>query len=121
MHRRRRSILIFILWLSDSTFVRVLISLPLQGFDEFMNLVLDEAAEVFVKEAKPRRDIGTPTCCTDPSLSLTSRQVAFCSKVTTSPLSSKSSELEASPPACVLSPSLCASTSLHYAVLVGEI
>jgi hypothetical protein len=78
MHRRRRSILIFILLLSGSTFVRVLIILPLQGFDEFMNLVLDEAAEVFVKEAKPRRDIGTPSCCTDPSLSMTSLQAVFC-------------------------------------------
>jgi len=30
----------------------------LQGFDEFMNLVIDDAAEVFVKDAKPRREIG---------------------------------------------------------------
>ena len=30
-----------------------------QGFDEFMNVVLDEAAEVYVKDAKPRRDLGT--------------------------------------------------------------
>jgi len=29
-----------------------------QGFDEFMNLVIDEAAEVFVKDAKPRRELG---------------------------------------------------------------
>jgi small nuclear ribonucleoprotein (snRNP)-like protein len=29
-----------------------------QGFDEFMNVVLDEAAEVYVKEAKPRRELG---------------------------------------------------------------
>ncbi|TFY72236.1 hypothetical protein EVG20_g759 [Dentipellis fragilis] len=38
-------------------------SLPLRqaiaaGFDEFMNLVIDEAAEVFVKDAKPRRELG---------------------------------------------------------------
>jgi hypothetical protein len=31
---------------------------PLQGFDEFMNLVVDEAAEIFVKDAKPRRELG---------------------------------------------------------------
>ncbi len=29
-----------------------------QGFDEFMNIVLDEAAEVYVKQAKPRRELG---------------------------------------------------------------
>jgi len=29
-----------------------------QGFDEFMNVVLDEAAEVYVKEAQPRRELG---------------------------------------------------------------
>jgi small nuclear ribonucleoprotein (snRNP)-like protein len=29
-----------------------------QGFDEFMNLVIDDAAEVYIKEAKPRREIG---------------------------------------------------------------
>ena len=29
-----------------------------QGFDEFMNLVVDDAAEVFVKDAKPRRELG---------------------------------------------------------------
>ena len=31
-----------------------------QGFDEFMNLVIDEAAEIYVKDAKPRRELGTP-------------------------------------------------------------
>lgn len=31
----------------------------LQGFDEFMNVVIDEAAEVYVKESKPRRELGT--------------------------------------------------------------
>jgi small nuclear ribonucleoprotein (snRNP)-like protein len=30
----------------------------LQGFDEFMNVVIDEAEEVFVKEGKGRRSIG---------------------------------------------------------------
>jgi small nuclear ribonucleoprotein E len=29
-----------------------------QGFDEFMNVVVDEAAEVYVKGAKPRRELG---------------------------------------------------------------
>jgi hypothetical protein len=29
-----------------------------QGFDEFMNVVIDEAVEVYVKEAKPRRELG---------------------------------------------------------------
>jgi len=28
------------------------------GFDEFMNLVVDEAAEIFVKDVKPRRELG---------------------------------------------------------------
>jgi hypothetical protein len=30
----------------------------IQGFDEFMNVVVDEAAEVYVKDAKPRRELG---------------------------------------------------------------
>ena len=30
----------------------------LQGFDEFMNVVLDEAVEVYVKDAKPKRELG---------------------------------------------------------------
>ncbi|KAG1908473.1 Sm-like ribonucleoprotein [Suillus fuscotomentosus] len=30
----------------------------LEGFDEFMNVVVDEAAEVYVKDAKPRRELG---------------------------------------------------------------
>lgn len=29
-----------------------------QGFDEFMNVVIDEATEVYVKDAKPRRELG---------------------------------------------------------------
>ena len=29
-----------------------------QGFDEFMNLVVDDAVEIYVKEAKPRRELG---------------------------------------------------------------
>lgn len=35
-------------------------TLSVQGFDEFMNVVIDEAAEVFVKDAKPRRELGAP-------------------------------------------------------------
>lgn len=39
----------------------------LQGFDEFMNVVIDEAVEVFIKEAKPRRELGawhtSSHCC----------------------------------------------------------
>ena len=33
-------------------------SMPVQGFDEFMNIVMDNAAEVFVKDAQPRRELG---------------------------------------------------------------
>jgi len=33
--------------------------LSFQGFDEFMNIVMDEATEVYVKDAKPRRELGT--------------------------------------------------------------
>lgn len=29
-----------------------------QGFDEFMNLVMDEAEEVYIKTGKKRRQIG---------------------------------------------------------------
>ena len=36
----------------------MLTTITAQGFDEFMNIVLDEAAEVFVKDAKPRRELG---------------------------------------------------------------
>lgn len=32
--------------------------LVVQGFDEFMNVVLDDAAEVYVKTGKPRRPLG---------------------------------------------------------------
>lgn len=33
-------------------------NLSFQGFDEFMNVVMDEATEVYVKDAKPRRELG---------------------------------------------------------------
>lgn len=29
-----------------------------QGFDEFMNVVLEDATEIYVKSQKPKRDIG---------------------------------------------------------------
>ena len=41
------------------------------GFDEFMNIVMDEAAEVYVKDAKPRRELGTPIIPSLLALSLT--------------------------------------------------
>lgn len=65
-------------------------SCPLvQGFDEFMNLVVDEAAEVYVKDAKPRRELGTPSLVFLRPLPLTSLQAAFSSRVTTSLLFNK--------------------------------
>ncbi|KAH9964555.1 Sm-like ribonucleoprotein [Russula dissimulans] len=45
-----------IVWLYDNIEVRL--EGRIIGFDEFMNVVLDEAAEVYVKEAKPRRELG---------------------------------------------------------------
>lgn len=30
----------------------------MQGFDEYMNVVMDDAAEVYMKDEQPRRDIG---------------------------------------------------------------
>jgi len=44
------------IWLYDNTEMRI--EGRIIGFDEFMNLVIDEAAEVFVKDAKPRRELG---------------------------------------------------------------
>ena len=41
------------------SFLSIEANIPLnQGFDEFMNVVVDEAVEVYVKEAKPRRELG---------------------------------------------------------------
>jgi len=28
------------------------------GFDEFMNIVIDDAAEVYIHDAKPRKELG---------------------------------------------------------------
>jgi hypothetical protein len=36
-------------------------SLRSQGFDEFMNVVLDDASEIYVKTGKPRRPLGEST------------------------------------------------------------
>jgi len=43
-------------WLFDNTEMRI--EGRIIGFDEFMNVVIDDAAEVFLKDAKPRQDIG---------------------------------------------------------------
>lgn len=39
-----------------------------QGFDEFMNIVLDEAAEVYVKDVKPRKELGSCQATSQPIL-----------------------------------------------------
>ena len=39
-------------------YVRAPLTYSVQGFDEFMNVVVDEAAEVYVKDAQPRRELG---------------------------------------------------------------
>ncbi|KAF9817453.1 hypothetical protein IEO21_03410 [Rhodonia placenta] len=44
------------IWLYDNIEMRI--EGRIIGFDEFMNVVVDEAAEVYVKDAKPRRDLG---------------------------------------------------------------
>ncbi|VDB95436.1 unnamed protein product [Peniophora sp. CBMAI 1063] len=44
------------IWLYDNIDMRI--EGRIIGFDEFMNLVIDEAAEVYIKEAKPRRELG---------------------------------------------------------------
>ncbi|KNZ78162.1 putative small nuclear ribonucleoprotein E [Termitomyces sp. J132] len=44
------------IWLYDNIEMRI--EGRIIGFDEFMNVVLDEAAEVYVKDAKPRRELG---------------------------------------------------------------
>lgn len=45
-----------VIWLYDNVDMRI--EGRIIGFDEFMNVVMDEAAEVFVKESKPRRELG---------------------------------------------------------------
>ncbi|KAJ9101892.1 hypothetical protein QFC21_003232 [Naganishia friedmannii] len=44
------------IWLYDQKDMRI--EGTIIGFDEFMNVVLDDAAEVYVKSAKPRRPVG---------------------------------------------------------------
>jgi len=43
-------------WLYDNVEMRL--EGRIAGFDEFMNLVLDDAEEVYVKESKPRVVLG---------------------------------------------------------------
>jgi small nuclear ribonucleoprotein E len=45
-----------VIWLYDNIEMRI--EGRIIGFDEFMNIVIDDAAEVYVKDAKPRREIG---------------------------------------------------------------
>lgn len=45
-----------IVWLYDNVEMRI--HGRIIGFDEFMNVVIDEAEEVYTKDAKPRRSIG---------------------------------------------------------------
>lgn len=44
------------IWLYDNIEMRI--EGRIIGFDEFMNIVIDEAAEVYVKGSKPRRELG---------------------------------------------------------------
>ncbi|KAF8490717.1 Sm-like ribonucleoprotein [Gautieria morchelliformis] len=43
-------------WLYDNVEMRI--EGRIIGFDEFMNLVIDDAEEVYVKDAKPRTSLG---------------------------------------------------------------
>ncbi|RPD58400.1 Sm-like ribonucleo protein [Lentinus tigrinus ALCF2SS1-6] len=45
-----------VIWLYDNIEMRI--EGTIIGFDEFMNVVMDDAAEVYVKDAKPRKEIG---------------------------------------------------------------
>ncbi|KAF8602689.1 Sm-like ribonucleoprotein [Ceratobasidium sp. AG-I] len=45
-----------VVWLYDNVEMRI--HGRIIGFDEFMNVVIDEAEEVYTKDAKPRRSIG---------------------------------------------------------------
>ncbi|PAV22217.1 Sm-like ribonucleo [Pyrrhoderma noxium] len=44
------------IWLYDNNEMRI--EGRIIGFDEFMNIVMDDASEVYLKEAKPSREIG---------------------------------------------------------------
>ncbi|KZS90380.1 Sm-like ribonucleo protein [Sistotremastrum niveocremeum HHB9708] len=43
-------------WLYDNVEMRI--EGKIIGFDEFMNIVLDDAEEAYVKDVKPRRPLG---------------------------------------------------------------
>ena len=43
----------------DDRLTRNMLRSVSQGFDEFMNVVLEDATEVYVKSQKPRREIGS--------------------------------------------------------------
>ncbi|KAG7450109.1 Sm-like ribonucleoprotein [Guyanagaster necrorhizus] len=45
-----------VIWLYDNIDMRI--EGQIIGFDEFMNLVIDDAAEIFVKDAQPRKELG---------------------------------------------------------------
>jgi len=44
------------IWLYDNDKMRI--EGRIIGFDEFMNVVIDDAVEVYLKDAKPRNEIG---------------------------------------------------------------
>jgi len=44
------------IWLYDNIEMRI--EGRIIGFDEFMNIVIDDAVEVYVKDVKPRRELG---------------------------------------------------------------
>ncbi|KAI5452808.1 hypothetical protein NCC49_000553 [Naganishia albida] len=44
------------IWLYDQKDLRI--EGTIIGFDEFMNVVLDDASEIYVKTGKPRRPLG---------------------------------------------------------------
>ena len=50
-----------------------------QGFDEFMNIVMDDAAEVYVKDAQPRRELGAsnPSIANDLCPQLSFQDVSY--------------------------------------------
>jgi len=45
-----------VIWLYDNIEMRI--EGKIIGFDEFMNIIVDDAAEIYVKDAKPRRELG---------------------------------------------------------------
>ncbi|QRV86252.1 small nuclear ribonucleoprotein E [Ceratobasidium sp. AG-Ba] len=45
-----------VVWLYDNVEMRI--HGRIIGFDEFMNVVIDDAEEVYAKDVKPRRSVG---------------------------------------------------------------